>query len=498
MPAQEELPVKTTRDLTPTPIDPRRWRALGVLAAMQFLLVVDLTVVNIALPRIGTELDLGPANLVWVVDAYGLTAGGLLLLGGRIADLAGRRRMFFAGVAVFAAGSALAGVAPAGWVLITGRVIQGLGDAIAAPAALALIVVLFPETAERAKAIGIWGALAGIGGVTGTVISDVLTDLLSWRLVFLIALPVALAVLAVGPRLLSESRIPSTTRPEFTGVLAGTAGLAGLIYGLLRASEHAWTTPAVLVPLVAGAVLLALMFLIEARSRNPLIPLVFFANRTRLTANAVTLVNAAAFGSFLFIPSRYVQRVLHYSLLIAGLAYLPIGLAIGAGLAAGSAMIPKLGLRTILAAGCVITALGLGLTVALLAPDANYWWQVAPSMALVGLGQGMLMPTMTTAALSGIREQDAGLGSGVQTTMTHIGGALGLAILVSIAVRHTADVTVAGTRPAAGELAGYGLALGIAAVGMLIAAVAATVLVRGSAVEADSTRDGESSRSGGF
>lgn len=450
---------------------------------MQFLLVLDLTVVNIALPQISADLGLGPAQLVWVVDAYALTAGGLLLLGGRIADLVGRRRMFFTGVVVFTAGSLVAGFAPTGGILVTGRVIQGLGDAIAAPAALALIVVLFPETTERAKALGIWGALAGIGGVTGTVISGVLTDVLNWRYVFLIALPVVLVVVLLGPGLLSESRMTRATRPEFTGVLAGTLGLAAVIYALLQASEAGWTAPEVVVPLVAGVLLLVLMFLIEARSRRPLIPLAFFANRTRLTANAVTLVNAAAFGSFLFLLSLYVQGTLHYTPLIAGLAYLPIGIAIGAGLALGSALIPRLGLRTVLAAGCAVTAVGLGVTAVLLAPDAGYWTQVVPSMAVVGLGQGILMPTMTTAALSGVSEQDAGLGSGIQATMTHVGAALGLAILVSIAVSHAAGVGATGASPDEAELAGFGLSLGIASLSMVVAGVAAAALVEKSAAQ---------------
>ncbi|MBP3044426.1 MFS transporter [Arthrobacter jiangjiafuii] len=482
---------RSTPKAAATPADPRRWKALAVLAAMQFLLVLDLTVVNIALPRIGADLNLGPTHLVWVVDAYALTAGGLLLLGGRIADLAGRRRMFFTGVVVFAAGSLVAGLAPAGWVLVSGRVIQGMGDAIAAPAALALIVVLFPETTERAKAFGIWGALAGIGGVTGTVISGVLTDVLNWRYVFLIALPVVLVVLVLGPRLLSESRMTRATRPEFTGVLAGTIGLAGVIYALLQAAEAGWSAPAVVVPLVAGVLLLVLMFLIESRSRRPLIPPAFFANRTRLTANAVTLVNAAAFGSFLFILSLYVQGTLHYTPLVAGLAYLPIGIAIGAGLALGSAMIPRLGLRAVLTAGCAVTAVGLGLTAVLLAPDAGYFPQVLPSMAAVGLGQGILMPTMTTAALSGVSGQDAGLGSGIQATMTHAGAALGLAILVSIAVRTASAAGAAGTSPDEAELAGFGVALVIASVSMAVAGAAAAALVHNSA--AQPTPEGEAS-----
>ncbi|MCR2762498.1 MFS transporter [Microbacterium sp. zg.B48] len=458
-------------------IAPHRWRALALLASMQFLLVVDLTVVNIALPRIGSDLDLDPSGLVWVVDAYALTAGGLLLLGGRIADLVGRRRIFLIGVTVFAAGSLLAGVAPAAGWLVAGRVLQGVGDALAAPAALALIVVLFPDGSERAKAIGVWGALAGIGGVTGTVISGVLTQFASWRLVFLIALPVAVTVLALLPRVVvGESRMRSAVPPRFTGVAAGTVGLASIVFGLVQASTEDWSSPSVFLPLIAGAVLVGVMVLIERRSPAPVIPLRFFTDRVRLTANAVTLVNAGAFVSYLFVLSLYVQRTLDYSALQAGLAYIPIGLAIGAGLVAANAALPRIGLRTTFALGCAVTAIGLVVTVLSLGADAAYVRDVLPSMVIVGLGQGILLPTMTNAALVRVDGQDAGLASGVQVTMSHLGGALGLAVLITAAARRSNAEITDGAAADGALLAGYATALSIAAVAMLTASVAVLLL----------------------
>ena len=461
-----------------THIAPHRWRALALLAAMQFLLVVDLTVVNIALPRIGSDLDLDPSGLVWVVDAYALAAGGLLLLGGRIADLVGRRRVFMTGVTLFALGSALAGLAPAAGWLIAGRVLQGVGDALAAPAALALIVVLFPDGPQRAKAIGIWGALAGIGGVTGTVISGVLTELATWRLVFLVALPVAVVVLALVPRVVTgESRMRTATIPRFTGVAVGTLGLTSVVFGFLQASTNEWLSAAVVVPLVVGVAMIGAMVLIEHRSPAPVVPLKFFTDRVRLTANAITLVNAGAFMSYLFVLSLYLQQTLGYSALQAGLAYLPIGIAIGGGLAAANAMLPGLGLRMTLALGCAMTAVGLLVTMLTLGEEAAYASHVVPSMVLVGLGQGILLPTMTNAALTRVGGQDAGLASGVQTTMSHVGGALGLAVLITVATRQSSAELADGATPAGAVLAGYATTLGIAAAAMLVATVAALCLI---------------------
>ena len=455
-----------------------RWSALGLLASMQFLLVVDMTVVNIALPRIGEELGFSASGLVWVVDAYALAAGGLLLFGGRVADIVGRRRMFLIGVSVFALGSAVAGFAPTAEILVAGRLVQGVGDALAAPAALGLIVVLFPDPGERTKAIGLWGALAGIGGVTGTVISGVLTDLVSWRLVFLIALPVAAVVLVFAPRLVAESRMAAAGPLRFWGVLCGTAGLAALVYGFLRAADDGWTSWSVIVPVAAGVAHVASKITIEDRSPTPVIPMSYFTDRIRLTANGVSLVNAAVFTCYLFLLSLFVQQVLQYTPLQAGLAYLPIGLAIGIGLVGASALTPKIGLRPTLAIACAVTAAGLALSALVLGVDAGYLANVVPSMVVVGLGQGMLMPTMTNAALQNVTDQDAGLASGVQTTMTHVGGALGLAILVTVAVRESQAWLNAGANQLDAAVQGYHLSLWIAAAAMVLAAVAVVALLR--------------------
>src|SRR5436190_7789140 len=235
-----------------TVADPRRWKALGVLGLIQFMLILDVTVVNVALPDIQDDLGLTPSGLAWVVDGYVLAAGGLLLLGGRLADLLGRRRVFMVGVAVFGIASATCGAAVSGEMLVVSRFAQGIGEALAAPASLGLIALLFPDPQERIKALGIWGGIAGIGGTSGTVIYGFVVDLASWQWIFYINLPVAVFALVVVPRLVSESRAESRHRPDFLGAITGTAGLIAIVYGLLEAAEHPWSSGRVLVPLVGG------------------------------------------------------------------------------------------------------------------------------------------------------------------------------------------------------------------------------------------------------
>jgi MFS family permease len=267
--------------------DPRRWRALAVLGLIQFMLVVDVSVVNVALPRIQHDLHFSPAGLVWVVNGYVIMAGGLLLLGGRIADLFGRRRLFLIGVGVFALASATSGAAVSPAMLVCSRFAQGAGEALAAPAALGMIVVLFPDPRERVKAVGIWGGLAGLGGTTGAVISGVITDAASWRWIFYINLPIALVALLWVPRLVSESRmIREQRRIDLAGAVTVTGGLIAIVYGLLEANRHAWGAPDVLVPLLGGVALLIATVAVEARSPWPLIPPRFFANRTASSPTA--------------------------------------------------------------------------------------------------------------------------------------------------------------------------------------------------------------------
>ncbi|MCW2522867.1 MAG: hypothetical protein JWO63_1202, partial [Frankiales bacterium] len=265
--------------------DPRRWKALGVLGLIQFMLILDVTVVNVALPRVQHDLGFSQAGLAWVVNGYVLMAGGLLLLGGRMADILGRRRLFLLGVGLFAIASATCGAAVNPGMLVASRFLQGAGEAMAAPASLGLIALLFPDPRERMKALGLWGGIAGLGGTSGTVISGVLVDFASWRWIFFVNLPVALFALVMVPRLVSESRMVRTAnRPDYAGAITGTAGLIAVVDGLLQAATHPWGSVNVLLPLLGGLALLALMVRIEAVSESPLIPLEFFKNRTRVVA----------------------------------------------------------------------------------------------------------------------------------------------------------------------------------------------------------------------
>ncbi|HSY15657.1 MAG TPA: MFS transporter [Jatrophihabitantaceae bacterium] len=294
--------------------DPRRWKALGVLGLIQFMLVLDVTVVNVALPRIQHDLKFSESGLAWVVSGYVLMAGGLLLLGGRMADILGRRRLFLVGVGLFALASATCGAAVDPGMLVASRFIQGAGEAMAAPASLGLIALLFPDPRERMKALGLWGGIAGLGGTSGTVISGVLVDLASWRWIFFINLPVALFALVMVPRLVSESRmVREAGRPDYAGALTGTGGLIGVVDGLLEAATHPWGSVQVLLPLLGGFVLLGLMAWIEAHSASPLVPLEFFKNRTRVVTNCATLFFSSSFFSYFFLLTLFEQQVLGYS-----------------------------------------------------------------------------------------------------------------------------------------------------------------------------------------
>jgi len=316
---------------SPAAADPRRWKALGVLGLIQFMLILDITVVNVALPNIKDDLGFSQPGLAWVVNGYVLMAGGLLLLGGRLADVFGRRRLFMIGLGVFAIASATCGAAVNPEMLVISRFLQGAGEALAAPASLGLIAVLFSDPLERMKALGLWGGIAGLGGTSGTVISGVLVDLADWRWIFFINLPVAIFAFLAVPSLVSESKMThGERRPDYWGAITGTAGLILVVDGLIEAAEHSWGSSNVLLPLLAGLGLLALMFYIESVSEAPLIPLSFFSNRTRVVTNFTTLFFASSFFTYFFLLTLFEQQVLEWSPLRSGLSYLPFGLSIGA------------------------------------------------------------------------------------------------------------------------------------------------------------------------
>jgi EmrB/QacA subfamily drug resistance transporter len=474
--------MSTTDDLAAgtaagTAADPRRWRALAVLALIQFMLILDVTVVNVALPRIQHDLGFSRAGLAWVVNGYVLMAGGLLLLGGRMADILGRRRLFLLGVGLFAIASATCGAAVDPGMLVASRFLQGAGEALAAPASLGLIALLFPDPRERMKALGVWGGIAGLGGTSGTVISGVLVSYASWRWIFFVNLPVAAFALLVVPRLVSESKmVREHARPDVAGAVTGTAGLIAVVDGLLQAATHPWGSWQVLLPLLGGLGLIGLMVLIEARSEAPLVPLQFFTNRTRVVTNFVTLFFSSSFFSYFFLLTLFEQQILHYSPVKGGLSYLPFGLTIGAGIGLGTALMPRLGVKPLLTVGFLGCAVGLLLTSGITV-HSTYAADVLPGMVVLGFFSGISFPSVGNASLHEVTGQDSSLASGVQNAMQQVGGAIGLACLVTLAIRHATSLMSHGTVKAVALTRGYVLSWRVGAVLLTIGGVLVLALL---------------------
>lgn len=464
----------TKESLTPAPTgDPRRWKALGVLGLIQFMLILDVTVVNVALPSIQKDLEMSESSLAWVVEAYVLAAGGLLLLGGRLADLLGRRAVFLVGVVLFGLASATCGFAQTGLMMDVSRFVQGMGEALAAPASLGIIAVLFTDPKERIKALGIFGGLAGLGGTSGTVISGFITHV-DWRWIFFINIPVAVLAVLLVPRLVSESKSPNAHRPDFLGAILGTSGLLAVVYGLLRAADHDWTERGVVGALAGGVVLVALMVLVESRSSDPLIPLAFFRNRTRVTTNIVTLFFSTAFFSYFFLLTLVEQQILGWSSIKCGLSYLPFGICIGMGIGIGTALMPKVGVKLLLTIGFGLDAVGMALAT-LIGSGDSYVGHILPGMVLLALGSGLSFPAIGNASLHEVTAEDSSLASGVQQAIQQIGGALGLATLASIAVKHAASNPLPSHMP---DLAGGSvIAYWIGAVSLAIGGVLVVTLM---------------------
>jgi len=459
--------------------DPRRWKALGVLLLVQFMLILDVSVVNIALPSIQGDLGFSRQGLTWVVDSYVLMAGSLLLLGGRLGDVLGRRRMFLAGVVVFGLASIACGLAQNPGTLVGARFAQGAGEALAAPAAFGLIALLFTDSRERAKAIGLFGGISGIAGTSGPILSGALVEYASWRWIFLLNIPVALVALAVVPRLVSAdaARAPGSRRHlDLTGAALSTLGLTGIVFGLIEAASEPWSSTAVLLPLLGGLVLVGVFVASQTRARTPLLPLRFLRERTRVTANLVALLFFSLFFSQFFITTLYLQEVLGFSALRTGLGFLPFGIAVGASLGLATNLIPKVGIRPVLVTGLLVAAAGTLLFTRIEA-DGSYLTQVLPASVVIALGSGFCLPALGNAAVHRVTDEDAGLASGLQQALQQIGGAVGLAVLVTLALRRAADAIGAGADPAAAITDGYVLALRVGAVVVLLAAALAAVLM---------------------
>jgi EmrB/QacA subfamily drug resistance transporter len=462
--------------------DPRRWKALAVLALVQFMLILDVTVVNVALPNIQKDLHFGPTGLAWVVDGYVLMAGGLLLLGGRLSDLVGRKRLFLIGVAIFGVASVTCGLAQNPAMLVTSRFIQGIGEALAAPAALGLVALLFPDPKERTKALGIWGGIAGLGGTLGSVISGVLVDISpsSWRWIFLINIPVAAFALLVLPGLVNESRAERSAtakraRPDVGGALAATLGLIAIVYGILRAGQTSWGSGLAVGSLVAGVALLTAFVIIERTVADPLVPMSFFSNRTRVATNGVTIFFTSGFFAYFYLQTLFLQQVLGWSPLRTGLSYLPFGISISVAIGISTGLLPKVGAKNLLLAGFTFCAIAMALLTRL-SLHASYGSDVLPSMIILALGAGLCFPAITNASLHEVNGQDASLASGVQSAVQQIGGALGIAVFTTIAISyvhgHSRVESDYRQRITDGYTAGFGWAAVVLAIGVVVIAFA--------------------------
>ncbi|MER5621561.1 DHA2 family efflux MFS transporter permease subunit [Streptosporangium sp. NPDC002544] len=399
-----------------------------VLCLVQFMLVLDDTVVNVALPSIRDELGFSASGLPWVVNAYFLAFGGLLLLCGRMADLLGRRRVFLIGVALFGMASLACGLAQEPWQLVIGRFVQGAGSAMASPAAMSMITLLYPGPEERARALGIWGGIAALGGTSGLVLSGALTDLVSWRGIFLINLPVVAVALASLPRLVPESRASGRRRLDVPGAVLVTGAAVSLVYGLLRAGETGWNDPVVIGAAGLSAALAVAFLVVESRAAAPLVPGSFLASRTRAVANGATLLFSMAMYAMSFLLMIQIQTVLGYSPLLAGVAYLPYGAGILAGMWLSSRISLRIGTRWALLLAFLVNIAGLLLLSGVAAGD-SYAAHVLPGMLILSMGNGLSLPVMATAAVDGTTEEDAGLGSALFTSVQQVGGAVGVAAL---------------------------------------------------------------------
>ncbi|MEA2329973.1 MAG: hypothetical protein QOH58_111 [Thermoleophilaceae bacterium] len=416
------------------------WLALIVVCFAQFMVVLDATVVNVALPSIQTDLEISDSSLQWVINAYTLLFGGFLLLGGRAADLLGRRRLFLAGVTVFSVASLVNGLASSEEMLIAGRAMQGLGGALVSPAALAVITTTFAEGAERTKALSVWAAIASGGSAAGLLLGGVLTEALSWEWIFFINVPIGIGTAIAALRFVPDSRIETAGRHfDIAGAVSVTSGLVVLVYAIVKAETWGWGSPSTLGLAALAIALLAAFIAIERRSPAPLVRLGLFRLRSLAVANAAFLIVAGGLFAMFFFASLYLQNILGYGALETGLAFLPVtaGIMIGATLA--QQLIPRVGLRPVLLTGMTVAALGL-LELALTTEVDGSYLSVLGGLLPMSLGMGATFVPLTLVATTGVDADDAGLASGIFNTSQQIGGALGLAILSTLANDRTLSV----------------------------------------------------------
>jgi EmrB/QacA subfamily drug resistance transporter len=463
-----------------TTIEGRRWLGLAVLCSAFFMVILDVAIVNVALPSIQSDLELSQKNLQWVVSAYALTFGGLLLLGGRAADLLGRRRVFVGGVALFALASLLGGLAPSGSLLIAARALQGTGAALMTPAALSILMTTFRERTERNKALGAWGAVGASGGTIGLLVGGVLTSTVGWEWIFFLNVPIGAVVIALSPVMLAESRVEGGPhRFDLAGAATVTAALSLLVYALVGAHDAGWTSIQTLGLVTASGLLLLVFGTIEWRSRAPLVPFRIFRLAALLGSNVAGVVFGAAVYGMFFVVTLYLQQVLGYSPMVAGFAWLALSLTALASSVGGARLVTHTGPRVPLVTGLAVAAVGIW-RLSEVPADASYVADLLPALVLSGLGIGLAFVTMSIGALEGVEDRDAGLASGLVNTTQQIGGALGVAVMSTIALSRTGEILAADPHasPAAALTAGFGDALGAGAAFAAAGAVLAAVLIR--------------------
>jgi EmrB/QacA subfamily drug resistance transporter len=455
-----------------------RWRAFALLAVSYFMTIIDLTIVNVSLPTIGRDLHFSETSLPWVVTAYALTFGGFLLLGGRAADLLGRRRILMFGLALFTAASLACGLATGEAFLIGSRAVQGLGAAVMLPAALSIVMNMFEEGAERNKALGIWGALGAGGATVGLVAGGLLTRYAGWEYIFYLNVPIGAAALALAPRLVPDSRL-GTTRRRFdaAGAVAGTGGLVLLVDAISQAPQYGWGASRTIAVLAASVALLAAFLVIEDRVESPLLPLSIFRLRTLAGANAAGLLLGGSFYAFIFVGTLYMQQVLHYSALQSGVAWLAASLTSIALAGLSQLLVTRGGAKIVMAVG--MTLIGAGVIWATQVPvHGHFLANLAGPMIVAGAGTAFAFIPISIAALAGVEAHQAGLASGLLNTSQQLGGALGIAIASSVAAGHSKALLHAGNSVPSAVTGGFEQALWVLGALALIALPAIFVLVR--------------------
>ena len=476
---QSSVPVPTAGGpMTSTSPNINRWRAFALLAVSFFMTVIDLTIVNVSLPTIGRDLHFSATNLQWVVTAYALTFGGFMLLGGRAADLLGRRRILMVGLSLFTAASLGAALSTGEVSLIAARAVQGLGAALMLPAALSIVMNMFAEGAERNKALGIWGGLGAGGATVGVIAGGLLTRYAGWQYIFYLNVPIGAAALALAPRIVPDSRL-ATTRRRFDalGAIAGTGGLVLLVDAIAQAPQYGWGATRTVALLAASAALLAAFLVIENRVKEPVLPLSIFRLRTLAGANAAGLLLGGSFFAFIFVGTLYMQQVLHYSALQTGLAWLAASLTSIVLAGISQALVTRGGAKVVMAIG--MTLIGAGVLWATQVPvHGHFLANLAGPFVVAGAGTAFAFIPISIAALAGVSEHQAGLASGLLNTSQQLGGAIGIAIASSLAASHTQTLVHAGTAAPAALTGGFQQALWVLGAIALLAVPAIFALVR--------------------